>query len=241
LPVKTFAVEALETFLDEGLIDEVIGVVKSGKEATVYSCRAGEEYVAAKVYRPRHLRSFKNDAVYQDGRVILDKRVRRAVQKMTRKGREFHSAMWIGSEFETLTRLYAAGADVPRPISCAESAILMEFIGEEGLPARMLGSVDVDRREADVLFDQMVRNVRLWLRNNVVHGDLSPYNILYRPGQVTVIDFPQAVDPRFNTSAYDLLLRDVEHVCDYFAQFGVRAHPARIAREMWIPFTRDEL
>jgi RIO kinase 1 len=117
----------------------------------------------------------------------------------------------------------------------------MEFIGEDGLPARPLGSVELPREEARPLLETVLDNIRLWLRLNVVHGDLSPYNVLYRPGRVTVIDFPQAVDPRFNRSAYELLLRDIENVCAYFAGFGARANPARIARNLWVPFTLDRL
>ncbi len=87
--------EALAPFREDELIDEVVSIVKSGKEAVVYCCRGGPkvdaELVAAKVYKPKSFRSFRNDALYREGRVILNKRDMRAVAKRTGHGREVSS------------------------------------------------------------------------------------------------------------------------------------------------------
>jgi len=245
MPKSAAPVAALETFLEEEWITRVLHVVKSGKEATVYCCEAspssGSNLVAAKVYRPRRGRGFQNDAVYHEGRAILDSRVRRAVQNKTRRGREFQFNMWVGHEWETLSTLHAAGADVPRPLATEGDAILMEYLGDADGAAAPLYAADLRRDEARPLFERIMENVELFLSRNLVHGDLSPFNILYWRGTAWIIDFPQAVDPRFNRNGFELLLRDIEHVCDYFAAYGVRAHPQRLARDLWDRFSRDQL
>ncbi len=234
--------DALVDFLEDELISRVVRVVKSGKEATVYCCEGGPSvgggYLAGKVYRSREGRGFQNDAVYQEGRVVLDGRIRRAMEKKTRKGRETQFSMWIGHEFATLSTLHAAGADVPRPVACGESAILIEFLGDEGIAAPPLHTVELSTPVAQRLFEQVVRNVELCLSENVIHGDLSPYNILVvrpeeRTADVRIIDFPQAVDPRYNSTAFELLLRDLENVYEFFALSGVRARPRELALAMW--------
>jgi RIO kinase 1 len=235
----------LDTFYGDGWITDVLHQVKSGKEATVYCCRAhprtGVEHVAAKVYRSSERRNFRNNAIYEEGRVIGNKRDRRAVKKRTAWGHEVKSALWTGHEFGTLDLLYRAGADVPRPYACSETAILMDYVGEPGEPAPHLQHVALERAEAYPLFRRVMRNVELWLSCDRIHGDLSPFNILYWQGDATIIDFPQAVDPRTNPNARSLLTRDVENVCRYFARYEVRSDPFRIADNLWRRFQRAEL
>jgi RIO kinase 1 len=240
-------------FYESRLITGVDHVVKSGKEATVYCCCAhpatGVEFLAAKVYRPRHLRSFKNDAVYQQGRLIQategpdgllavgrgrwDRRLQRAVKNKSRRGREVQFTAWVGQEFQMLDRLAAAGADVPRPVDWADSAILMEYIGDARTPAPQLIGVTLAPGEVRPLFERILRNVEIALACDLVHGDLSPFNILYWEGRVKIIDFPQSVDIHSNSSAFALLERDIENICDYFADYGIRADPSRLARQLW--------
>jgi RIO kinase 1 len=242
---------AIDPFIARGLVVEVLGALKSGKEATVYCCRGdpatGTEYLAAKVYRPivgsraHPGRGFRDEAVYRAGRRILDRRLQRALEHKSRAGRAVQYASWVGYEWETLRLLHAAGTDVPRPLARSDGAILMEFVGEGGVPAPLLSSVTLPPTEAVPLFDRLIRGVERWLAAGRVHGDLSPYNILYRPGRLTVIDFPQAVDPRENPHARDLLERDLGNVCGYFARHGVAADAARIADALWRRFRRGEL
>ena len=248
-------VEALSGFYYDKLIDDVVRVVKGGKEASVYVCTAnpstGIGLLAAKIYRPRMFRSLKNDAMYREGRGLIgeegktiharDKRVARAVKNMTRFGQELRIGSWIGHEYETLALLHAAGADVPRPYACGPGVILMEYLGDDGSPAPTLNNVTLDRDEAHALFERVMRNVEVMLARHRIHADLSAYNILYWDGDITLIDFPQAVDPRLNPHAERLLARDVERVCQYFTRFGVRADAPRLARSLWSRYMRGAI
>lgn len=237
--------DPLDGFLADGLITEVIGEVKSGKEGTVYACRAnpstGEKLLAGKVYRAQEHRTFKHDHVYRQGRFVGETRVARAMAKRTSEGRQAAFAFWIMQEWDLLRRLHPAGANVPRPVARAESAILMSYLGDEEAAAPLLNNVALTPAEARPLFEVVLRNIELFLANDCVHGDLSPYNILYWEGAVTIIDFPQAVDPRFNDHAYDLLERDIQNVCRYFGRYGIRSDPERITRHLWGRFRRSTL
>lgn len=237
--------EALEQFFTEGLITEVLYVVKSGKEATVYCCQAhpstGVELLAAKVYRSRNNRGFKNDAIYQEGRRILDGHVRRAVQNKSRFGREAQFGIWIDYEFAALNALYKAGADVPRSLARSGRAILMEYLGDRQQAAPSLQGVELARDAVYSVFDRLMRNIELWLANNYVHADLSAYNVLYWQEQVRIIDFPQAVDPRFNPNARSLLTRDIENICRYMARYGLQRDGHAIADRLWRRFKNSEL
>ena len=142
----------LESFLDDSLITEVLEVVQSGKEATVFRCRAApstrQRYFAAKVYRPMNRRNFRNDGIYQQGRVILDSRARRAFKRNTGFGKQVQQTLWANAEFETQQMLYDAGADVPRPWKCKGNAILMEWLGDDSRAAGQLRHAQLERAEA---------------------------------------------------------------------------------------------
>ncbi|QBD75923.1 serine protein kinase RIO [Ktedonosporobacter rubrisoli] len=235
----------LDPFIADGLITEVLYRVKSGKEATVYCCRAhprtGVNYLAAKIYSSRNRRNFKNDSIYREGRVVLDSHLRRAIKKKSAVGRQAEFGMWIHHEFETLNVLHKAGSLVPRPYASSSSVIIMEYVGDEQQAAPGLYSAELKPGEAARIFDQLIANIQLWLGYNYVHGDLSSYNILYWQGQIKIIDFPQAVDPRFNGHAYNLLLRDIENVCKYAARYGLERDAQAIAGRMWEKFVRARL
>jgi RIO kinase 1 len=228
-----------EHFLDEGLIEHVIRPIKSGKEASVHLCRAnprttGEELVALKAYHPIDRRDFRDDSLYHDGEWIKERRVRAALQKKSRFGREVQGMIWVDREWDTLRSLSVGGAPVPRPIERTGDAILMTYIGDEDDAAPQLRSYRPDgEAEARDIFVQVQRAIERMLFLNVVHGDLSPYNLLLWRGKVTVIDLPQAVDPRKNRHARSFLHRDVERVCEWAEGFGVRAPVGRITADMW--------
>ena len=239
--------QALEACIDEGLIDEVHWVVKSGKEATVYLCKRnaadGPGLVAAKVYRPTMVRRFANDAVYRDGRMRgrEHKQEARAMKRKNRIGREMAFAQWIGDEFTTLELLHRAGADVPAPIAHRGQIILMEYIGDEEEAAPTLAQAEVTAAEAPALLRRLLWNIELMLACDRVHGDLSAFNVLYDGRTLRLIDFPQSVDARFNHAARELLARDIDRVCSYFARFGVEEDGARVARVMWERFLRNSM
>ncbi len=237
--------DPLSPFLAEGLITEVLGELKSGKEGTVYSCRAnpstGFDLLAIKVYRPRSRRNFKNDAVYREGIPILNGHDARAVKKKSDWGKEFEFGSWLYHEYEQLRTLSDAGADVPKPIALRGNAMLMQYIGDEAGAAPKLQEVRLSPAEVRPLFDRVLSNIELFLRLDKVHGDLSPYNILYHHGAITIIDFPQTVDARQNQNALMLLERDLDNVCRYWSRYGVKSDAQRMSRFLWEQYQYAEL
>ena len=237
--------DSLGKFYQQQWFDDVLRVVKGGKEASVYLCLASEtvdaEYIAAKVYRPRKFRNLRKDHLYREGRERLDSDGNAitndgklyAIRKKSRYGLELMHTSWIEHEFKTLEILHAAGADVPKPYARGNNAILMGYLGDVNNPAPTLNEVDLDPSEARILFERSLHNIEIMLSKGRVHGDLSAYNILYWEGEITLIDFPQAISPTKNNNAYRIFKRDVTRICDYFAQQGVRTDPVKIASGMW--------
>ena len=237
---------AFDHFLGEGLITDVVRIVKTGKEASVHLCRAnrsttGEDLLALKAYHPLDRRDFRDESIYRDGEWIKERRIRVALEKKTRFGREVQGAIWVNREWETLRALSDAGAPVPRPLAATEDAILMTYVGDLDQAAPQLRSVRPGPDEAQDLFEQVMRAIELLLYRNVIHGDLSAYNVLVWEGEATVIDLPQAVDPRKNRHAQAMLERDVDRICAYFARFGVSSSPTRLAADLWTAWQFAEL
>ena len=237
--------ESLGDFYEHQWITDVLRRLKGGKEASVYLCRSGAAIeaplVAAKVYRPRSLRNLKNDGQYRTGRedldesgnVIVDDGALHAMKKRTAYGEELRHQSWIAYEFQTLETLHAAGADVPKPYAMEKNAILMDYIGDFGNAAPTLNSVTLDRDEVAPLFDRILRDVDLLLAHQRIHGDLSAYNILYWEGDITLIDFPQVVQPESNPGAWMIFLRDMTRICQYFASQGLRHDARSLATDLW--------
>ncbi|MCP4543104.1 MAG: hypothetical protein GY832_38820 [Chloroflexi bacterium] len=239
---------SLRSFYDLGLINDVMNLIKGGKEASVYRCQAepatGLTWLAVKVYRPHQFRTLRNDKMYREGRGILDargndhdhardQRVARAIGKKTAFGRQVSHTSWLMYEYTTLERLYQAGAAVPQPIAASDNAILMSYHGDARMAAPTLNQVRMEPDESVPLFQEVLRNVELMLWHNLIHGDLSAYNILYWEGALTVIDFPQVANIRANSSAHDILQRDIERICEYFGRQGVQCDAAVIVDELW--------
>jgi RIO kinase 1 len=235
----------LDQFTEEGFITEVVRPLSSGKEATIHLCLAGEfapgrEFVALKAYRARDRRDFRGTHQYTAGRVVRG-RPARAIATKTRFGREVEDALWQDHEWETLRAMHAARVAVPEPIVTFGSAILMEYIGDEEGSAPQLKDLAPDPDEARELFAQTLHEVERMLFHNVVHGDLSAFNLLVWEDRIRVIDLPQAVDPRFNPNAWDLLERDLRNVCTWFARHGVEADPVAMACDLRTGFEFAEL
>ncbi|MBN1640667.1 MAG: hypothetical protein JXA09_05485 [Anaerolineae bacterium] len=242
--------DSLRAFYNEGLIVDVLSQIKGGKEASVYLCQAhpstGVALLAAKVYRPRRFRNLSNDKLYRQGRQILggdgrpinksDHRIMRAIGKKTDFGVQVSHTSWLMHEYVALQRLYRAGGAVPAPIASSENAILMGYCGADQLAAPILNDVRLDPQEAAPLFAEVMRNVELMLEHEMVHGDLSAYNILYWEGQVVLIDFPQVVDVYGNGEARALLGRDIARVCAYFQRQGALCDPISLTDQLWAKY-----
>ena len=241
-----WTLSSLTPFYDQHLITDVLHEAHSGKEATVFCCEAhpstGEEYLAAKIYRPRMFRSLRNDAIYRFSRIQRDEqgqaehgnsRRGSAATRKTERGRAAQVASWIEYEYQTQRLLHTHGANVPRPVAQIGNAVLMEYIGAIGEPAPRLSDVILEQEEVQPLFECILHNIELALIHGRIHGDLSAYNILYWQGAVTLIDFAQAVDPYHNSDVFSLLTRDVERVCQYFAHYKVHNDARTLARQIW--------
>lgn len=237
--------DSLGGFFEAHWFDDVLRMIKGGKEASVYLCQANptthSDYLAAKVYRPRQFRNLKNDHLYREGRinldvnghVIKDDRANHAMAKKTEFGMELLHTSWIEHEFLTLEILHKAGVDVPLPYTRANNAILMGYIGDLDLPAPALIDVELTHSEARQLFQRVLHNIELMLANDRIHGDLSAFNILYWDGDITLIDFPQAMHPDQSPNTYRIFERDVTRVCEYFAGQGVHSKPSKLASDLW--------
>ena len=244
--------DSLRPFYTQELVDDVLALVKGGKEANVYLCHgatpAYPELLAVKVYRPRQFRNLRNDVTYREGRELVNSlgitiknrnnREMRAIHNNTSFGAELKHVSWLMHEFITLQRLHSMGAAVPRPISTSENAILMEYIGDRHRPAPALSGIGLEQHEASRHFAEVLRNIELMLSHRMIHGDLSAYNILYWQGNVTLIDFPQVTMSESNHNAFRIFERDVRRVCDYFAGQGVVADSDAITRSLWEKYVR---
>jgi RIO kinase 1 len=227
------------------LITEVTGVIGDGKEATVYRCRAdprmAHSYVAVKVYRADKFRAFKDDAIYRAGEHVRDSRMRRAIEKGTRAGRLLGHHDWIEREWQHMCLLHGAGADVPEPLACAPDSIAMQYLGDADRAAPRLQQVGLRGARAQRVLDAILYNIELFLRCDRVHGDLSPYNILYCDERPFVIDLPQMVTASQSHNARALLWRDLANICRYFERSGISVVADDIAASLWRRFQRAEL
>jgi RIO kinase 1 len=242
---EAWLLDSLAEIAEHKWISDVLRKVKGGKEASVYLCKPGvavdAPLLAAKIYRPRMLRNLKNDQQYRVGRadldesgnVIVDDGALHAMEKRTAFGEEVRHQSWIAYEFTTLEALYEAGADVPKPYAMERNAILMGYVGDLSNAAPVLNSVNLDPDEAQSLFERVVHNVDLMLKHGRIHGDLSAYNILYWNGDITLIDFPQVVMPDSNPASWNIFLRDVTRICQYFSAQGIECDARRLATNLW--------
>ena len=234
---------SLESLVAEGILGEVISRLKSGKEADVYMVRYGGEVVAAKVYKDRAHRSFKNNAIYKEGRTVRNSRSQRAIDKGSKFGKDAGETAWKATEAATLYKLHAAGVRVPTPVLFLEGVLLMEIVrGDDGEVAPRLIDVDLTAEEANAAYLDMVSQLVRILSCDLIHGDLSPYNVLWGTKGPTIIDFPQAISAAHNNSSEGLFLRDARNILDHFVAIAP-ALKARSgdAREIWRAYVRREL
>lgn len=224
----------IQPLVEEGLIDSVARQLMSGKEATVFVVRCGDEIRCAKVYKEASQRSFRQAASYQEGRKVKNSRQARAMEKGTRYGRKMQEEVWQNAEVDALYRLAAAGVRVPKPYICFEGVLLMELVTDaEGNAAPRLNDVDLTEALALDYHAQLLRQVVLMLCAGVIHGDLSEYNILVDAAGPVIIDLPQAIDAAGNTEAGTMLERDVDNLRNFFSVFAPQLAATQYGKEIW--------
>jgi RIO kinase 1 len=228
----------IEEHFDDGTLDSYLGKIAEGKEASIHLCakrvHETQRMYAVKLYKYREKRSFKNRADYFLPITLLShRREARAIKNKTKTGRRLEESLWMGREWETLMLLAQLKADTPSFIKKGSRSIVMEYIGDENGPAPKLIEARNEIHNPKDIFEIILGNIILFLHHNIVHADLSPYNILYDKGRVVIIDFPQVVDPRNNLNARSLLERDLIRICNFFKNLGVDADPSVLLGELW--------
>ncbi len=233
---------ALQPLIDDGVIDEVLRSLKSGKEATVYLVRSGTQIRCAKVYRDMTQRSFQKRAQYQEGRKVRGSRQARAMNKSTRFGRKEQEAAWKNTEVDALYKLVAAGVRVPKPYGYFNDTLIMELVTDAaGEPAPRLGEVDLSPETAREYHGFLVQQIVRMLSIGLIHGDLSEFNVLVGPDGPVIIDLPQAVNAAGNNGALAMLERDVNNIRGTLGRFAPELLTTEYAREMWALFEQGEL
>ncbi len=232
----------LKPLVEEGLVDEVLSQLMSGKEATVYVVRSGDSIRCAKVYKDAKQRSFKNAVSYTEGRKVKNSRQARAMEKGTRYGRQMQEELWQNAEVDALFRLANAGVRVPQPYICTDGVLLMELVTDaEGDVAPRLNDVELTPERARECHAYLINQVVRMLCAGIIHGDLSEYNILMATDGPVIIDLPQAVDAAGNNEARPMLLRDVQNLAVYFGQFAPELLATDYGKEIWKLFEAGEL
>lgn len=220
--------------IEDGIIDAVIGQLMSGKEATVYTVRCGNEIRCAKVYKEAMKRSFKKATQYQEGRKVRNTRRARAMEKGSKYGRKQQEETWQNAEVDALYLLANAGVRVPTPYGCFDGVLLMELVTDEsGDVAPRLGDVSMTAEQALEDHAVVMHYVVLMLCAGIVHGDLSEFNVLVDDYGPVIIDLPQAVDASANNHAESMLQRDIENMTHYYGQFAPELLSTQYAEEMW--------
>ncbi len=227
--------------VDDGIIDEVIGQVKSGKEADVFIVRVGEEIRCAKVYKDANNRSFRQAVQYQEGRQAKGSRTARAMAKRTNYGQKQSESSWMNAEVAALNTLSAAGLRVPTPFGLFDGVLIMELIVDvDGHPAPRLNDISLTPDEALSYHEELIAQVVRMLCAGLIHGDLSEFNILVAADGPVIIDLPQVVNAAGNNSAAMLFARDVDNMARWFGRFEPGILTLRYAREIWALYEKGQ-
>lgn len=236
------APKRLQPLLHDGVIDEVIRPLMSGKEADVFVVRCGSSMRCAKIYKDSLKRSFKKATQYTEGRKVRNSRRARAIEKGSKFGRKQQEETWQNAEIDALYKLAHAGVKVPQPYGCFDGVLLMELITDgSGEIAPRLNDVTMSAEQAREDHALIMRYVMLMLCAGLVHGDLSEFNVLVNEEGPIIIDLPQAVDAAANNNAQAMLERDIKNMTEYYGMFAPELLKSRYAQEMWALFEDGEL
>ena len=228
--------------VEDGLVDEVLSRLMSGKEADIFVVRCGHEIRCAKVYKEAAQRSFKKAAQYTEGRKVRNSRRARAMEKGSKFGKKEQEKIWQNAEVDALYQLAEADVRVPEPYGCFDGVLLMELITDEnGDVAPRLGDVSMTEEEAIRNFAIIMQDVVRMLCTGMIHGDLSEFNVLLDEYGPVIIDLPQAVNASANNNAQAMLERDVQNMVNYFSQFDPYLKESKFGKEIWKLYEDGEL
>jgi RIO kinase 1 len=239
-PMKT--PPRLLPLIEDGVIDEVIRPLMSGKEASVFVVRCGDEIRCAKVYKDANKRSFKQAVTYQEGRKVRNSRRARAMEKGSKYGKKQQEELWQNAEVDALFLLAKAGVRVPQAYGCFDGVLLMELVmDDEGNIAPRLNDVAMSAEQAREDHELVMRDIVRMLCAGIVHGDLSEFNVLVDDYGPVIIDLPQAINPTANNSAKAMFERDVNNMTRYYANFAPDLLETQYAKEIWALYEAGEL
>lgn len=232
----------IQPLVDDGLVDEVIRPLMSGKEADVFAVRCGDEIRCAKVYKEADRRGFKHAVQYREGRKVRNSRRARAMEKGSRFGRDQQEQVWQTTEVDALFKLADAGVRVPQPYGCFDGVLLMELITDgEGNEAPRLGDVSLTPEQARTDHAVMMRYVTRMLCVGLIHGDLSEFNVLVDQQGPVIIDLPQVINAAGNNNAARFFARDVNNITAYYGLYAPELLTTRFDGEIWALFEAGEL
>ena len=232
----------LQPLIDDGVIDEVLRPLKSGKEASVYVVRCGHEIRCAKVYKDMAQRSFQARVQYQEGRKVRGSRQARAIGKASKFGRREQETAWKNTEVDALYQFANAGVRVPPPHGYFHGVLLMDLVTDAaGYSAPRLCEVELTSQEARDFHRELIVDVVRMLCLGLIHGDLSEYNVLVSADGPVIIDFPQVVSAAGNNAARAMLLRDVHNLRDSLSRFASELSFTHYGEEMWALYEKGEL
>ena len=232
----------LQPLVDDGLVDQVIRPLMSGKEADVFAVVCGDEVRCAKIYKEASQRGFKHAVEYREGRKVRNSRRARAMEKGSRFGRDEQEKVWQNTEVDALYKLKRAGVRVPQPYGCYEGVLLMELITDgEGDVAPRLGDVALTPEQARRDHAVMMRYITRMLCAGLVHGDLSEFNVLVDDEGPVIIDLPQVINASANNNAARFFARDVNNITAYYGIYAPELATTRYDGEIWSLFEAGEL
>jgi len=196
---------SLYELANKGYIEEFFGVIGVGKEANIFAARGKKELYAVKIYRIT-TSDFKAMKKYIEG----DYRF-----KFVKDTKKSLINAWVEKEFKNLKIAEAAGVRVPHPFVYKNNILVMELIHDQGAPAPMLKEVGLGEKEAGRIYATLVSYAKKLYKADLVHGDLSEYNVLLNKGEAIVIDISQGV-PLNHALADELLERDLRNIARFF-------------------------
>jgi len=234
--------KGLQPLLDDGLVDDVLGRLKSGKEASVYLVASNGQVRCAKVYKEAEHRGFHKLAQYQEGRKTRGSRDARAKGRHGRHGRKVQEAEWKNAEVDALYLLAGVGVRVPAPYGVFDGVLLMELVVDaDGHPAPRLNDVELTPEQARLWHAFMVEQIVKMLCAGLIHGDLSEFNVLVDANGPVIIDLPQAVNAAGNNNAFSLFERDVNNMRETFGRAAPELLETEYAHEIWALYEVGEL